>query len=94
MKLEQGSARQCCLSCTADLDCLGANDKPGLANTNINFGVHLPGSSARKTGEALTVGEVETIVGGKANKMRSFDAWMDFSFGVWTLDLDNQIQQL
>lgn len=91
--IQASSKRQCCLACQGDPDCIGSNYVQGTrTEPYIGFGAHVPTSSARSTGEALNVSAVEQIVSDKLGDMKRFDAWLDYSLGLWTTDLDSYIR--
>jgi len=87
------SEKQCCLACQGDSDCIGANYVRGTRTKKyIGFGVHMPTSGVRSTGDGvLNVSAVEQIVTTKLGKLDHFDAWMDYSVGLWTTDLDSYL---
>merc|ERR1719240_54802 len=85
------SERQCCLACQGDSDCTGASYVPGTRTESyIGFGVHVPESGVRSEGDGvLDASRIEEIVTAKLGKLDHFDAWMDYSVGLWTTDLDS-----
>ena len=64
------------------------------SGVSAGFGMHLVNLTNRETTGGNTVSEIEQIFADKLGDLSSYDAFMDYSIGLYTTDLDQYITAL